>query len=373
MHRPRPYPIPATQRALVAFSACLFFVCSSAASYAGPVTIADATGHRATLDRLPRRIAVAGKATILVQNAVFLFEEAVDRVVALEDRRQSALKFLPLIDPGIRAKTLFDVNAGPEQIAAVKPDLVLMKNFMASTLGPPLEKLSIPVLYLDLETPEAFFKDIRTLGNVFGNPERAGEILEYFRYRMERVKNLVSVALKDGNGTRPGVLLLEYSAQGRKISFGAPPPSWMQTRLVRLAGGRPVWENISVGRGWSIVTVEQIAAWNPEQIFLVDYHGRAGEAVAAVRADPLWKHLRAVKNGQVYAFPRAFYSWDQPGTRWILGLEWLACRIHPQISGHIDMPGEVASFYSILYRLPEQTIRSTIFPELSGHSFSGSF
>ncbi len=325
------------------------------------IEITDCTGNTVSLKDLPERVVLAGKATVMIQDAVFLFKEAEERVVALENRRQSALRFLRFVDPNVSGKTFFDVNAGPEQIASVKPDLVIMKNFMAGSLGRSLKKIDIPVLYLDLETPGAFFRDIRTLGKVFGNRARAEKIVGFYRSGMARVKKAVSDAAE-----KPEVLLIEHKAQGRGAAFGVPPVSWIQTRLVELAGGRPVWKDLSVSGGWRIVTVEQVAAWDPDQIFLIDYQGRAESAAAALKKDPIWAGLRAVKNNQLYAFPFDFYSWDQPDTRWILGLQWLACRINPEAADKIDIKDEVKRFYRVLYRMSPEMINSEVLPRLRG-------
>jgi iron complex transport system substrate-binding protein len=335
---------------------------SAAPGRAGPVSITDSTGHTATLKRLPERIAIAGKATILIQNAAFLFEDASEKVIALENRRQSAFRFLPLVDPNISEKAVFDVNAGPEQIAAVAPDLVLMKNFMAGQLGEPLKKLEIPVLYLDLETPEAFFKDIRTLGAVFGSPDRAREIRRFYQSRLEKIRRLTA-----GRPDKPDVLMLQYHAQGGERAFSVPPAAWMQTRLISLAGGRPLWQGLPMSRGWSIVTVEQIAAWDPDQVYIVDYQGKARAAVRALQKDPVWAELRAVQKSRLHAFAFDFYSWDQPDTRWILGLEWLAGRIHPELRKDIHMEDETRKFYRTLYRLRPETIEAEVLPKLKGN------
>jgi len=362
--------MPLTRRHLFLFALILLLFFAAAQSSmaetedtdsAGPIEITDATGHTATLPHPPQRIAIAGKATIMLQNAAFLFKAAEDRVVALENRRQSALRFLPLVDPEISEKTFFAVNAGPEQIAAVKPDLVLMKNFMARSLGAPLKKLEIPVLYLNLETPESFYRDIRTLGAVFGDPQRAETIIRFYKSRLTRVRRRVSEISE-----KPDVLLLEYSKSGGSAALYAPPPSWLQTRLVELAGGRPVWKAISVSRGWCIVTVEQIAAWDPDQIYLIDYGGKAAEAVADLQKDPLWTGLRAVQNQELHAFAFDFYSWDQPGTRWILGLQWLASRIHPELKEALNIENAIREFYTTLYRMNPQAIEQSVLPRLKG-------
>ena len=67
-----------------------------------------------------------------------------------------------------------------------------------------------------------------------------------------------------------------------------------------------------------------------------------------------------------FAFAYDIYSWDQPDTRWILGLQCLATKIHPDLTGEIDILEEVSSFYSFLYRMDEETIAQEIIPALKG-------
>ncbi len=328
---------------------------------AGTVEITDATGQTITLSSTPERIAIAGKATVMVQDTVYLFPEAKDRVVAIENRRQSALYFLPVVDPGLEEKDLFEMNAGPEQIAAVQPDLVVMKNFMAEQLGEPLSQLGIPSVYLDLETPEAFYKDLQTLGAVFGNPDRAAEIEQFYRRRVDAVQSLVPE-----EAGRPEVLVLEYNQEGGEVAFSVPPASWLQTRLVELAGGTPIWKELEASGGWTIVTVEQIASWDPDQIYLIDYQGSADQVVAALKEDPIWSSFSAVQSDQLFAFAFDYYSWDQPDTRWILGLQWLVTKIHPETAAEIDILAEVEAFYEEMYFLDQETIETQVLPKLRG-------
>jgi len=323
--------------------------------------IVDSTGHITALAETPMNIAIAGRATVMVQDAVFMFPEASERIVALESRNQSAFAFLPVVDPGIYDKEIFEKNVGPEQIAAAQPDLVILKSFMAESIGQPLEQLNIPVVYLDLETPEAFYADIEVLGQVFGDRERADEITRYYQDRVEEVEGLVGGAAK-----KPSVLLLRYNEDGGEVAFSVPPASWLQTRLVTSAGGQPIWSDIEGGNGWTIVNLEQIAVWDPEQIYLIDYAGGASEIAAGLKTDPIWKNLQAVQSDQLYAFAYDFYSWDQPDTRWILGLQWLATKMHPDLTPDLDILEEINSFYQTLYFLDQETIDTAVLPLLTG-------
>jgi iron complex transport system substrate-binding protein len=325
------------------------------------ITLTDSSGHSASLAGLPQHIAIAGKATVLVQDVIFLFPEARERVVALENRKQSAFSFLPVVDPGLAEKAILEMNVGPEQIAAVQPDLVLLKNSMAESLGEPLEKLNLPVAYLDLETPEAFYQDVTVLGEVFGDPARAQEINNFYQGRVSRVEELAAQAAET-----PKVLVMEYSDSGGEVAFSVPPVSWLQTRLVEIAGGDPVWKDLEVSGGWTVVNLEQVAAWDPDQIFIIDYSGNGSTVKEELQNNPIWQNFRAVKEGQLYAYAFDFYSWDQPDSRWILGLQWLATRIHPELTGEIDIIQEVNDFYSVLYGLDQETIDNEVLPRLTG-------
>ncbi len=327
------------------------------------LTITDSTGHTVTLAGQPERVVIAGKATIMVQDAIFLFEEASERIVGIEDRNQSLYAFLPMIDQALDDKGVLESKAGPEQIAALQPDLVILKNSMVEQLGTPLEAINIPVFYLDLETPDAYYKDIAALGEVFGDQDRAEDILDFYRSRVDRINEAVSDLESE---QKPDVLILEYSDSGGEVAFNVPPTTWLQTAIVEMAGGTPVWINDVAGGGWMIVTIEQIAAWDPDQIFVIDYSGKASDVVAGLKTDPLWGELSAVKNDQIFAFAFDVYSWDQPDTRWILGLQWLATKIQPQLFSDIDILSEVDTFYSQLYRMDENAIQENIIPLLTG-------
>ena len=348
---------------ILLFGILLVSACSVIPNPAQPLEITDSTGHTAVLDGVPERVAIAGKATIMVQDAVYLFPDAIEVVIALENRNQSAFSFLPVVDPGLEDKDIFEKNVGPEQIAAVKPEVILLKSFMAEQLGEPLEQLSLPVVYLDLETPEAFYLDLEVLGQVFDNPDRAEELVNYYQERVSKVEQLVAGVSED---QKPTVLVIKYSDSGGEVSFSVPPVSWLQTRLVEIAGGNPVWKDLDDGGGWVVVNIEQIAAWDPDILFLIEYSGTASEIKQNIIDNPIFSHLRAVKEDQLFAFAYDFYSWDQPDTRWILGLQWLATKIHQDLTGDIDILAEVNSFYKELYGMDQDTIDREVLPRLTG-------
>lgn len=332
------------------------------ASAAVPLAIEDALGRIVTLPALPQRIVITGKGLFMIADAAYLFPSAAWRIVGLGDAGQGTSNFLRLIDPDYAAKQVLGREAGAEQIAALRPDLVLMKSYLAEGVGAPIEALGIPVIYIDFETPEQYLRDLAILGAVFGDEARAAEVAAFYQGRMQEI----AATVKDA--PRPRVLLLYYSEKDGLVSFNVPPVNWMQTRMVEMAGGEPVWVNASLGRGWTQVTLEQIAAWDADQIFIVSYFRPATEVVDALKVDPNWQGIRAVKEGNLHPFAADLYSWDQPDPRWILGLTWLAGKLHPSLFPSLDIVAEARTFYKNLYGLDEGCFAEKILPTFQGVS-----
>lgn len=320
------------------------------------VTVTDALGRTVTLPRLPQRIATAGRGVFMINNALYLFPEASSRLVALGKAGQEIQDFLALLDPTIDEKTLFEVQVSAEQIAPVRPDLVVLKSYMAERLGQPLEALGIPVVYVDLEQPEQYERDLLVLGQALGNEARARELTAYYAAQLRRVEQALSGL---SAGEKPRVLLLQHGESGGTAAWSVPPAGWIQTTLVERAGGVAVWKEVAPSGGWTTVNLEQVAAWNPDWIIIIQYTGDVAQTLARLAQDAQWQALRATQAGQLLAFPKDFVSWDQPDPRWPLGLMWLAKTLHPQ-EFPVDMEQEVVSFYRETYGLSEETIRDQV-------------
>ena len=326
------------------------------------VSVTDALGRTVTLPNLPRRIVIVGRASFMIADAVYMFPEAPERVVAISGTPQGDI-FRALVDPHLGEKVRLEREPGPEHIAAVHPDLVLMKSFLAGKLGRSVESLGIPVVYMSLETPEQYRREIYTLGTLFGDEARAEEINRFYQQRIETVSAGVRGISEE---EKPTVLVLQHSTKGGTTAYKIPPLSWIQTTLVRLAGGRVAWAEATLGSRWTVITLEQVAAWDPEQIYIVDYFGNPKDAVRLFSRDPITQHLQAVRHGQVFAFPKDIVSWDQPDTRWVLGLTWLASHVHPTRFSNVDLEREYVDFYHTLYGLEEQVVRERLLPTVVG-------
>jgi iron complex transport system substrate-binding protein len=324
----------------------------------GPATVGawrvtDCLGRTLAFERMPERILLAGRATLLIVDAVYMFPDARDRVAGVGVTNQGLGDFFPVLDRKAAEKARFENSAGPEQLAGLHPDLVILKSYMKERLGDSLESIGIPVLYVDLESPAAFAADVRMLGDLFQDPARAVFINTYYESRVQAVRK------RSAGASRPSTLVVQYSERDGAAAISVPPTSWIQTLVVETAGGNPVWAASGAGTGWNKVSAEQAAAWRPEHTLVVSYQRPAAEAVAALERSGRW-------SGRLHAFPADFHSWDQSDSRWILGLQWAAKTLHPELFAGLDLRAEVLSFYGELYGIDRRTVETVVLPRLEG-------
>jgi iron complex transport system substrate-binding protein len=321
-------------------------------------TITDGLGRAVEIPVEPERMVTAGRAMLMTINALWAFPGAPDRIVGVGDIQQGRGVFLADMDPTWERLTILDRSAGAEQIASLNPDVVVLKSVVRESIGEPLERLGIPVVYVELESPEQYQRDLQVLGDLVNDVTRGEELARMYRHMQEEV----TAAASPGAPT-PRTLMIYYRVSGGDVSFNVPPAGWMQTDMVRLAGGEPVWLDANPGRGWATISFEQIAAWDPEVILFVEYGGRGTEIRDQLIQEPRWQELQAVQNNRFLVMPTDYYSWDQPDVRWILGLTWSAWAIGRQ---DINMEAKTREFYRILYGMDSSTFDRMVAPVLSG-------
>lgn len=335
------------------------------APLAAAINLVDAAGQHLTLDRQPERIVLVGTAPFVPLHMLYMFEETKQRLKGFEAKTKQKDEFLNLIDPNFSSKITLATNPGPESVAALTPDLVISKGTQTTPLGRSLKVLGIPVLYVGAETPDMFLRDIKNLGMVLGTPRRADQIVDYYGRKLALIQRQVGGL---GPGERPRVLVLEYSNRGNKLTLKVPAPSWTQTQQATLSGGTPVWLDTLKGtNGWQLTGFEQIAAWNPDKIFLVVWYRLQGpEVIRTLYKDPKWRHLKALKQNNLYLFPKDIFGWDTPSPRWILGALWMAKVSFPDkfSSGQLRMVPTIIEFFKLLYNLKEPFVRRHIITDI---------
>jgi len=336
---------------------------SKAAGVRYPLSLTDSAGQTVKLEKPPERIVVIGRGPYMSLHILYMFPEAKHRIVGMESRKITVKAFLSLIDPLLSKKKILGMYPGPEMVAALNPDLVIMKGYTVQKITRAFNTLGIPVVHVGLETPEQFFQDVKNLGLILNNPSRADEITAFYRKRLDRFDR---IAGQFEETKKPRVLVLEYSTRGNKAAVKVPARTWIQTLQTLRTGGRPVWlESSHLTDGWTIVHFEQIAAWDPDKIFVIVWYSEDPKGVIrTLKNDPHWKMLRAVKAGEIYAFPSDIIGWDTPEPRWILGMTWMALNILPGHYPDLDLQQEIFAYFNTLYGMDRESIRTSILPAI---------
>lgn len=343
--------------------AVMVSVMLAATASAAPLHITDAEGEMMTLPEPPQHIVLAGRGSLMLLHTAALFPEAAERLVAVSAGRLLNRKQMERFTRAGRLPddlAMLTAEVGPEQLAPLRPDFVVLKTG-ASRLREACRRVGIPTCMMDIETPASFEHAVTMFGIVFGDTERADALLTYYRTAQEKIAQRLSTVPVEH---RPRVLLVQTGSEGGALSFRVPGQEWMQTTMVELAGGQPVWTSMTGLGGWSVMGLEQIAVWNPEVVFVVDYEDPE-RAVAALRADPTWRLLSAVKAGRLYAVPSDGATWDQPDPRWVLGLTWMAKKLHPGRMADVDLPAALREFYA-WYGLTADAVIKEIEPFIAG-------
>jgi iron complex transport system substrate-binding protein len=327
-------------------------------SESSTITVTDALGREITFSDMPERIVIAGRGTIIIVDALLAFTEGQQRLVAYAKTDQGKGSFTEVLLPEL--DSVFPNDASAEEIASHQPDAVLLKTYMRD-LGNALELLSIPVVYFSMETYEEYQNELLTMGTLLENIPRAEELAAYYA----RIVSEVEQKIKDTDA-QPTVLFLYYSSRDGTVAFNVPPLQWAQSEMVKRAGGNLVWSSIPLENNWTIVNFEQVAAWNPDIIFLTAYFDDVDQIKQQLIDDPQWQALEAVASGRIYAVPTAFYAWDQPHTRWGVSQLWFAHKINPQ--NYLDFNFHILAkdFYAMFYGWTPDKYDQIIRPILQG-------
>ncbi len=208
-------------------------------------------------------------------------------------------------------------TANTSEITNTNPDLVIASvPYRMESLAAIL-KASIPVLTLAPRDLATILADIRLLATLTGAEAEAEVLIQHFNKTVEEARTrTTSLAI-------PTV----YSEEWGKPLIHSQ--TWV-AELVSAAGGN------FVGTAGTHTTAETIAAADPD-ILIFAWCG-AGDRVPLSRVveQRNWRHLRAVRNRQVFCIPDQYLN--TPAHTLLEGLAHLAAAIHPQ---HFSKPASL--------------------------------
>jgi len=222
-----------------------------------------------------------------------------------------------------------------ETLVAARPDLVLLweDDMLVKTVSEQIAKLGVPTLTVPFREIDSMPGAIEEVGRAIGETARAKTLSEYTRGILRGVKTSVQDAAP----------VRYYYAEGLD-GLSTECDSSFHVVAMHYAGGENVHKcRQSNLRGLEKINFETLLAYDPD-VIIVQHAMVYGD----LAADPLWRQLRAVKNGRIHLVPTMPFNWiDRPPSFMrIIGVQWLAALFHPDVY-RIDLKARVAEFYAL--------------------------
>lgn len=309
-----------------------------AAPSASTRTITWYGDHTITVPQQVTRVASSWEA----QNSVIAMLGFGSRIVATTRYARDMPAFRKLV-PGIDQVPL--AIAGPgllnvEELMRLRPQVLFMPGPPAPAQAAQLQRAGIAIATFRTNSVAALVERTRITGDILGGDAvtRAADYRAYFDANVARVRQALE-------GLPASERVSVYHSVGSPLSTSGRPSlnqDWMD-----LAGVRNVAEDWFGGRAaaTAAVSIEEVIAADPDLIVAM----RAEDA-QAIRTDPRWRQLRAVRNGRVHANPRGMFWWSRETSEVALQFLWLARLAYPELMKDVDMRAETRRFYRTFYQ-----------------------
>lgn len=212
-----------------------------------------------------------------------------------------------------------------EQIIGMNPDLCFTMDKGTVEL---LEDSGVPVIFLSW-VDDADIQDLMTLlGDIYHEPDRAAEYLEYIDQTVNRVSAIADTIPDE---ERKKVLYLNYKSM--------TVPHKIADWWINTTGGISV-SSESPGTMGIEVDPEIINAWNPDVIIV-----STQSDIDGILSDEQLSEVTAVKNKAIYNGPFGAHIWANRGIELPLMTLWTGKTVYPDHYSSIDLEKETADFY----------------------------
>jgi iron complex transport system substrate-binding protein len=207
------------------------------------------------------------------------------------------------------------INPSLEQIAALRPDLVLVtKSLNLLTTVNALDSLGISSYGTDPHTVKEIISSTERLADVLGVPEAGATLGADLEHHLADLQQRL-------NGVPPRrVLFIVWSDP--LISIGK---STFIADALRLAGAVSI---VDSAQDWPHMSLEEVVRLQPDFLVFAASHSESGQNDFAVLAErPGWRGLDAVRNRHFAVISDAV---NRPAPRIVSAIEDLARQLHPE-------------------------------------------
>ncbi len=231
----------------------------------------------------------------------------------------------------------------PERLLTMGIDVGVVWNIRGTPdqFAEQLTAMGIPVLMVDASPFHQYPASFRFLGQLVHREERAEQLARALEDAGAHLASTVGV-IPDSERVR---VYYADAPDGLKSQCATA----FRGEVVPLAGGLNVLPcEVPDSMTASVsVNLENMLALDPDVVV-----ARAPEIARFIAQDPGWRHLRAVREGRLHAFPDLPFNWaERPHSQFkMLAIQWLANRLYPT-RYPFDFAGEVKRFYQLFFEM----------------------
>lgn len=208
-----------------------------------------------------------------------------------------------------------------EQIAFVKPQVVLAHNIMNEKDVGKLEGIGIKVVLSSGNSVADIKRQIELFGAMLQKEQKASELIANIDAKIESLQSAVADATP---------ALIVYGAPG---TFMAALPSSLAGNILELAGGTNIaadYPQLASYPQYATLDMERIVKSNPEAIYIMT-HANPEEVkdsfIREMEASKAWSSIAAVQNGKIEILPAELFG-SNPGTRIVESLDYMYQTLH---------------------------------------------
>jgi iron complex transport system substrate-binding protein len=243
--------------------------------------------------------------------------------------------------PGLGRLTGRGDTVNLEIVTRMAPDLIVDLGYVSDTFVSLADRVqqrtSIPYVLIGGrlgDTPATW----RKLGTVLGAAARAEALASYAEATLALLRSRLAGLPAE---RRPSV----YIARG-PAGLETGVAGSINAEALELVGARNPATTALGARGLATVSPEQLLAWQPDVIIVID-----PGFFKRLPSDPVWQPLAAVKTKRSYLAPALPFGWmdEPPAANRLIGLRWLAKLLYPTLFPE-DIRDEARRFYTLFYQ-----------------------
>lgn len=275
--------------------------------------MADSDSAQVVVDAFGRRVTIPAHVQRIVSLAPNLTETLYS--LGLGDRVVGDTDYCD-VPPEARTKPHVGgpQNASVEAIVALRPDLVLATAIDREETVDALAHLGIAAYTTDPHTVRETIESIKRIGDLAGAEEQGAALAATLKARLD--------ALHERLASSPKVRVLFVVGVDPLITIGQ---NTFLADALRSAGAESA---VPTHQNWPQISFEEVVRLRPDYVvFSASYPGEHPVSLAYLRTQPVWKDLRAVREGHVAIVSDEI---DRPDPGLIDAIEELARDLHPE-------------------------------------------